>query len=288
MSVNQHIVATTVVTDQSHASYHGAGWYRNGPIGKSISPDADGVYPQPPGFTIDLSHMLSRVLGRQLPMMATYRVTGIRIGCINDDDTDDNDRGAFFSGYIYYRNPTSHIIDALQAARSTEKWSEGDEIDGDALFMDTSDNYEGFRFGWDGDQQVNFQTNASQVSDWIAATGDDDWNMSDVMGLFAGGLDQPPNNANWNTRIGGTDKLRWACSINNAQHVGSTLPPDTLNEHPGIQDYVFQCAAGRHIEVVGGLLACEVRNSNTIPNGDVIPDDYEFQVEVTVEGWSSW
>lgn len=243
--------------------------------------------------------MGSLALGRQLDQTSTYRVTGIKIGVQNvDEGVDDNDRGAFFTGYVNYFSPSKHRINALQAARAVEKHSEGADLDsGASLFPAANQHYRGFRFGWSLDDDVLFQTNAQQVPDWTAATGKDNWNMGEIFEIYSDSQMQSDarEGALWNDRTGATDKLRWACSVNNADHVelsvfdGNILGQENyLVESPGIQDFEYQTPAGTHLEVLGGLLLIDVRNCNTIPNGDVSPDDYYFTVQIEVEGWSSW
>ena len=269
------------------------------PVGSNLSPDADGVYPNGPRILVDLSQMGSQNLGRQLPMTANYRVTGITIGIQNCDDVDDNDRGAFFNGYIHYYSPTMHRMDAMQTARRLEDLSEQIDMDaGSSLWPTQQRAYRGFRFGWNRDDDIVAQTNAGNVPDWAAQTGLTNWSMSTILYLYGqylgGGLDAPGGADHlytlWDSRTGATDKIRWACSLNNAnfEDPPGFTPNGYLVEQPSIMDFHYNPPVGTHLDIMGGLLLIEVRQCNTIPNGDISPDDYDFTVGIEVEGWSSW
>jgi len=90
------------------------------------------------------------------------------------------------------------------------------------------------------------------------------------------------------TKCGGKSSMRFALALNNAMHQDGALTTVQLIENPAVHDFVWQAEAGRHIDVMGGLLNFNVQQSNTLPNGDASPDDYDVQVEITIEGWSSW
>jgi len=295
-SQGQHVVATRVTVDAQDSDYHGAAWTEPSPVGDDVSPDADGVYPNDLNFSIDLSHMLSRMLGKQMSMTETYRVTGIKIGVKNVDDIDDNDRGIVLGGYLQWFTPSKHRIDAVQACRRIEQAAEADSIDSDSLFMSTVNRYKGFRFNWRYDDQVYYPTNAGSVAGWNAETGLTQWSLRKMLELYGQSIDPPTLKARalWWTKCGGYSTMRWACGFNNAMHedpnptVGDPIGLPLLIENPGVHDFEFQSAAGRHIDVMSGLMQCNVQFSNTLPNGDASPDDYDIQVEITVEGWSSW
>lgn len=285
-SQGQHIVASRATVDSSDANYHGVAWIQPSPIGSDISPDADGVYPSPPVILCDLSHMLSRSLGKQMSMTSTYRVTGIKIGVKNVDDIDDNDRGIALAGYIYYHTPTKHKVDAIQASRKIEKASEEDQIDGDSLYINQYDRYSGFRFNWNEDDQVKYPTNAGDVDGWNVLTATEEWNLDDMLILYDNTIapEQAPVRALWIRKTGGPSLMRWGLSWNNAMNEAG----GTLIENPGVDDFEYVAEAGRHIDVMGGLLAVEVQVSNSLPTTELSPDHYDIQVEMTVEGWTSW
>ncbi|HIA04102.1 MAG TPA: hypothetical protein EYN66_19760 [Myxococcales bacterium] len=274
------------------SSYHGVAWIQPSPIGSDISPDADGVFPSAYVMLVDISHMLARALGKQMSMTNTYRVTGLKVGLTNVNDTDDNDRGLALTGKVFWHTPTMHKVDALQAARMLERHSEEDQIDGDSPFFNpNSSDYRGFRFNWNDDDQVKAATDAGDVNGWLTATGHVQWNLAEILELYGeslGDVADTHSRALFNYRTGGPSLMRFALSYNNAMHQDGALTTVQLIENPQVNDFVFQAEAGRHIEVLGGLLALQFETSNTLPNGDVSPDDYDIQVELTVEGWSSW
>jgi len=291
-SQGQHVLATRLTADSDDDDYHGAAWIYPSPIGSDISPDADGVYPNPLRFLVDISHMLSRTLGKQMSMTETYRVTGIKVGVKNVDNIDDNDRGIVLGGYLEWYTPTRHKIDAIQASRRIERASEASQIDSDALYIRTQDRYTGFRYNWNADGQVAHPTHAGAVLGWNSNTGDDEWSMTKMFALYGQSLGPAPGCARgrqlWTSKVGHVSLMRWALAFNNAMHEDSTVGSTSLIENPGVNDFEFQAESGRHIDVMGGLIMGEVQFSNTLPNGDVSPDDYDLQVEITVEGWSSW
>jgi len=291
MSRNQHVVATNVATTGTDPDYFGAAWTEPSPIGADISPDADGVFPSGGyQFSVDISHMLSRMLGKQMSMTETYRVTGIKIGVKNVDDIDDNDRGIMLGGFVEWFSPTKHRIDAVQACRRIEKASEAGAIDSDSLFISTVNRYTGFRYNWRYDNEVEFPSGAGAVAGWVAATGEQQWNLRDMLALYGQSIDLAANKDRqmfW-TKCGGKSSMRFALALNNAMHQDGALTTVQLIENPAVHDFVWQAEAGRHIDVMGGLLNFNVQQSNTLPNGDASPDDYDVQVEITIEGWSSW
>jgi len=293
MSKVQHKVTSRCTASSASDAYHGVGWIQPSPIGSDLSPDADGVFPSYYVALIDLSHMLSLTLGKQMPMDAVYRVTGLKIGLQNVDDADDNDRGAVFNGYVYWHGATKHKVDAIQVMRLLENNSEEDQIDSDSLFLSGAKQYRGIRYGWDDDNQVFYQTDAMDVSGWGSATGKTDWNLSSLFDIYSDSVDgTPPGRALWDTRVGKANKMRFAVGYNNAMHndpwpsVGEPLGLPFLIENPDVHDFDWQAQDDRHIDVLGGMIAVEFRGGNTLPNGDASPDDYDIVMEITIEGWS--
>jgi len=288
-SQGQHKVATRLADNQSSVNYHGAAWTSPSPIGADISPDADGVYPGGMNFLVDISYLLSVMLGKQMSMTETYRVTGIKLGVKNVDDVDDNDRGIVLAGHLQWFSPSKHRIDAVQACRRIERASEEATIDQDSLWVSTTNRYHGFRYNWDGDNQVRYDTGAGAVGGWLASTGESNWNIEDMLNLYGSHIDPPAKGRQlFSSKVGGHSQMRFALAFNNAMHEDSTVGSTSLIENPGVHDFEWQAEAGRHIDVMGGLIQGQVEVSNTIPNGDVSPDDYDLVVEITVEGWSSW
>lgn len=296
-----HVVSTTVTNDVDDAEYRGAAWgVLPDPSGRDLSPDADGVYIDENAIVVDLSHMLSRTLGKQMPMTGTYRIKGIKIGLKNVDDLiDDNDRGMLAYGYIYTHGETKHKIDALQAARFVERHSEIGQTDGDSeIFVSDagSPHYRGMRYGWNGANQVAHQTQCS-VSDYNTVSGSTTWNMVDLFDIYENGLDQPDekDNALWTQRTGGPNLMRFSCDIQNAMHSesgflddGGLIPDVAVIESPRVNDFHWQAPGDTHIDALCGLVLIDVLGSNTLPNGDMSPDDYDWHVTFEIEGWSTW
>ena len=94
-----------------------------------IDADADGVYTSNNNIIVDLSDMCSQIVGRQCPMTANYRVTGIHMSMRNVDDANDNNTSTVLQGVVAWRKPTSHLIDAVQAHRTALKAASMDGID---------------------------------------------------------------------------------------------------------------------------------------------------------------
>lgn len=295
MSQGQHMVATRVTDNSSSINYHGAAWTSPSPIGSDISPDADGTYP-PYNILVDISHMLSIMLGKQMSMTETYRVTGIRIGVKNVNDLDDNDRGVALYGHLKWYAPSKHRVDAIQLCRKIERESEKHSMTSGSLWISTAHQYQSFRYNWDADFQVKYNTGAGSVSGWNAATGWNSWNMEDMFNLYGQHIDPVTDKGRqlFSGKLGGHSQMRFGLSFNNAMHEDPVpTPTDPLGlpfliERPDIGDFVWQAEAGRHIDVMGGLLEIQVEGSNTLPNGDASPDDYDVVVTIAVEGWNSW
>lgn len=291
-SKNLHCVGTIVANDMEDSAYSGACWVIDTPVGSNISPDADGAMGSTQYILVDLSYMLSEKLGRQMPMTATYRVKGIQIGLRNVDDTDDNDRGAFFAGTMFWHSPTKHKIDALQAARFVERHNELDQVDGDSIFFGSTaqNDYSGFRFNWNEDNQIAHPT--GEAIGAIAGNSRDEWNIQDTLvgysyGALAHGSEERTNQL-WGRRTGVSDEMQWSAQILNALHEDSVVTSTALLEKPERNDFVAPIPANNHLELLGGLLLISVAQSNSIPNGDVSPDDYDIQVSLQVEGWEKW
>ena len=296
-----HVVSTTVTNDVDDDQYRGAAWgVLPDPTGRDLSPDADGVYIDENAIVCDLSHMLSRTLGKQMPMTATYRIKGIKIGLKNVDDLDDNDRGMLAYGYIYTHGETKHKIDALQAARFVERHNEIDQVDGDSEIFVTggsnSPHYRGMRFGWNGANQVAHQTQCG-ITSYTDLVNSATWNMVDIMDVYSNGLEQSEDRDNtlWTQRAGGPNLMRFSCDIQNAMHSESgflddrgLIPAVAVLESPRVNDFHWQAPGDTHIDALCGLVLIDVLGSNSLPNGDGSPDDYDWHVTFEIEGWSTW
>lgn len=292
-SKNLHCASTICADDIEDTDYSGSCWVINTPVGSNLSPDADGVFGTTKYALIDLSYLLSEKLGRQMPMTATYRLKGLQIGLRNVDDTDDNDRGAFMGGTVFWHTPTKHKIDALQTARYVEYLNEADQVDGDSKFF--SDNwqneYSGFRFNWNEDSQVLFPTGEALGN--IAGKVASEWNLQDTLvgynyALAGGAGSSTAVNKLWGRRTGIADEMQWSASVLNALHEDSTLGMTSLHEKPERNDFFMPIPSNNHLDVLGGLILISFSQSNSIPNGDVSPDDYDIQFSVQIEGWEKW
>ena len=89
----------------------------------SVNEDNDGEIPGSTGYdwVVDISHLLSEQLGKQMPMMATYRVKGMHLSLRNVNDVADNDASLAIGGIVNWYSPTKHRIDALQHARTYKR-----------------------------------------------------------------------------------------------------------------------------------------------------------------------
>lgn len=252
-------------------------WIENDDGNHTIDIDADGVFTQQNRVLIDLSQALSQVLGRQMSMFSTYEVEYIRIELLNEDDANDNDSGACFSGTGYYWAPSKHRIDAMQLMRQVEAVDESGEIDGDSFLLSLDRDYKGMRFNWDGDGQVHHATQEDFAS--LAGTY---WDLNELMQVY-GTMQQQGNeysNALWDTRTGVHNSFGFSVSYSNdlantpepAIHDPKSLPFE-LN-HP--------------ISVLGGLIMLDFTHSSTDSPINVVDDDYLVQVTVGVKGWSDF
>jgi hypothetical protein len=296
-SKNLHCVSTIVGDDIFDTAYSGACWILDTPVGSNISPDADGVMGTTRHILVDTSYLLSEKLGRQMPMTATYRLKGLQIGLRNVDDTDDNDRGAFFGGTIFWHSPTKHKIDALQTARYVEYLDEATEVDADSKFFAAANQktYSGFRFNWNDDLQIKYPT--SEGIGNIAGNVCGEWNLQDTLTGYSYALQgnvQPSssyNNALWGKRTGIADEMQWSAQILNGmqeEEINLLVNDIYLAEKPERNDYVMPIPANNHLDVIGGLILISVSQCNTIPNGDLSPDDYDLQISLQIEGWEKW
>lgn len=258
------------------------------PASDDIDADNDGVMSTQYEAIVDLSHGLSRLLGRQMPMMATYEVSEVVVALENVDDIDDNDEGSAFYGYLDYYEPTQHRIDALQLGRAVEKHYEGSEVDADSFLLSTQKDYSGFRFSY-GDAnaqdsngtgaEVAFPTAAS-----FAGVGNV-WAMEPIFQLYntmqVGNAGDQHDNMLWdNRRCGRPDRVRWSCGV---QQQGSAASDEYFPEFMDSGNIIPSGGAS----VLGGLMKLKVVGSSVNPPG-AVDDDYKVWIGVTVKGWRSF
>ena len=286
---------TTEISNESDPSSGlGAIWRLNNAVDSTgaVSPDVDGFLPTAPTAIIDISDLMSQVVGRQCPMTANYRVKGISVSLRNVDDSDDNDRGAVFQGLIGYRHPTQHIIDGLQMAREVSKKSKSDNIGTDGYLLSTDKSYSGFRFNLATNNEVRFATNMSDVQGWAqsAASGLSYANMNDCLDLWSRHSETPNlyTNKLWSKRAFPKYSLmNFSCGLRNANFV-SFSTPNAETESVWVSDYKWQAPEGHAIDGCGGLMFLQLTHSNSLPTGDAIPDEYRFVINLEVEGWTEW
>lgn len=253
-----------------------------------IDIDADGVMEGTSTFRqvcIDLSECLAYRLGKQIPMTANYRINYIRIGLRNVDDTNDNDGPNYFAGTLEWYHPSKHRIDAVQAWRTLEKKLEEDDVDDEALFVSTADRYKGFRFGWTAGDDVSHPTTGAPFG--TLPTG---YALAPMISIYNTGLKNggSPTQENpiWDRLVGRSSKMGWHAQCTNGEFIVQATDDDPVNV-ASIQDYEWVAPAGHNIEVMGGLLIINVEHSNT-DTVQSFDDDFDFQVDIGVSGWSSW
>ena len=85
-----------------------------------VTEDDDGEIPAGDNhdWIIDISTLLSEQLGKQMPMMATYRVKGIQMSLRNVNNTNDNNYALAYGGSVEWYVPTMHRICLLYTSPS--------------------------------------------------------------------------------------------------------------------------------------------------------------------------
>lgn len=242
--------------------------------GNSLSIDNDGIMPHT-RIIIDLSHAMSRVLGRQMSMMSTYKLEYISINLVNVDDIDDNDSGAEFSGSIQWYTPTAHRINAMQLARAIEKHNETDIVDGDSWLLSNDKDYSGIRFNWDTDNQV-----AHATPEAIVGLSGSQWDIQELFANYAI-MEGPPtqSNALWLGRHGRTDGMKFTTAYQN-----NMIDTDGINSTVYSPRSDQWTAENINAEVLSGLMVINVDNSNTT-DPQTVDDDYHVEITIGVSGW---
>lgn len=253
-----------------------------------IDIDADGVMEGTATSRIivcDLTEMLGYRLGKQLPQNATYRVNHLSISARNVDDTNDNDGPNYFAGDYEWYSPTKHRIDGIQAWRMLEKEIERADADVEGIFVSTGDRYKGFRFGWTNATDISYPTLGAPA----ALTNG--YNLVEMLRTYNDGLmnDGVPtqNNPIWDRKVGRSSHLSWSLTTNNGMIEDTIGPVNQPIDNALIQDAVWTAPSGHCIEIIGGLLVINVTHSltDTVQSFD---DDFEFEVNIGVSGWSTW
>lgn len=253
-----------------------------------IDIDADGVLEGTGNsrrIVCDLSQMLGYRLGKQIPMNATFRVNHLSISARNVDDSNDNDGPNYFAGDWEWYSPTKHRIDAVQAWRMLEKKLEEEDADAEGLFVSSEDRYKGFRFGFIRATDVAYATGGApaQLSNGYALV---DMLSTYNSGLTNGGVPTQTNPI-WDRKVGRSSHLSWSLTVNNGEFIDQLgIENDPVNT-AFIQDATWTAPSGHCIEVIGGLMVINVTHSNT-DTVQTVDDDFQFEVNIGVSGWSTW
>jgi hypothetical protein len=268
----------------------GVGDYSDRPIGDDIEIDDDGVVLDVYRCVIDLSHAMSKKLGRQCPMTAIYRLKDLKIGLRNVDDGSDNDAATVFSGKIRWVAPNKHAIDAIQAARKLARNKSSVQLTGSGMptaFGQAGAGerpYTGFRFGWRTENDVMSPTPEDFPVGSAVDGGTPSWCLYDDDGALSiidgwseyNGMNATKSNALWTKRTGATSQKLFTC-VNNATDGNAPIPANT--------DYHYN-GGDNHLAVVGGLLCVDFMYSSTDQVG--ANDDLTVHIEVGVEGWEEF
>ena len=253
-------------------------------------------------WTVDLSHLLSEQLGKQMPMMATYRVKGMQIGLRNVDDLNDNNYGLVCGGRINWYSPTKHRVDALQHARTFKRKvaaTHSIDLKTDPFGMWNDEKmYTGMRFNFNSQDD---EVDGALDDDTIIMAGSE-FSLQEIFDHYNKAISGTPagegyesaggaGDALWNTRTGVQefDTLYWnAYYRNSAYDDGSTLDNAFLFQ-PESGGFEYQTGANNHLAVLGGLLRVSFAHTNTDnPRLGDVNDNYYLQCSIQVEGWEEF
>lgn len=264
----------------------------------SVNEDNDGEIPESSNYDwkVDISHLLSEQLGKQMPMMATYRVKGVHLSLRNVNDTVDNDASLAIGGTINWYSPTKHRIDALQYTRKfmQDKFGGINNVDSPFGAWANDKKYRGLRFNWNAD---NDGVNGAILdeSTVLAGTEYSLYEIFDHYNQAIGGFPSEegydsagsPGDALWNTRTGldEVDSLYWNIAYTNRIQTSSFNDDGEYNA-PSFQTFDF-FAPNNHLSVLGGLMHVHAFHSNTDTAG-LVEDDYYIQCTIMVEGWEEF
>lgn len=269
---------------------------------EEINEDDDGERTSP-NFIVDLSHLLSQRLGKQMSQMATYRVKGFRIELQNADDSNDNNYGLCVGGTIGWYSPTAKRIDALQYARQFKRDMRYGEVSdsGDPFSpYRTSKGYTGMRFNWTEDNDGVY----GAVDDGTTILSGTEFSMYEIFDHYNEAIGGNPGeegygtgtgagNALWVTRLGEgqVDNIGWTTSyLNSAYHDSQdlTLSGDAFVFQPDSRPYELMLS-NNHFDVLGGLLKVAFKHNNTKnPRAVHVDDEYKVRLTVFIEGWEGF
>lgn len=277
-----------------------------------VTEDDDGEIPTATNFkwVVDISHLLSRQLGKQMPMTATYRVKGIHLSLRNVNNTNDNDYALAIGGTASWYSPTKHRVDAIQYAREyLRTMNSALRNDDDSPFAPWANvkTYKGLRFNFRADGEVD-----SANDDQTTVLGGTQWSLYEILNHYndaLGGMpadegyttDSDGGSAIWASRTGfnNMSSLYWNTSYKNSmlQDIGSAWSAADGATDTGIdfifdpqsKPYDFMCPSENHLPVLGGLMEIHAFHSNTDnPRFGEVEDEYYIQCSVIVEGWEEF
>ena len=263
-----------------------------------IEEDPDGN-PAERAFVVDLPHLLSKSLGKQIGQMATFRIKGMGISLRNVDNTNDNDYGLAVGGRVRFFQPTKHRIDALQYAREYKRDS------GSALAGTTSDafapwqnekHYKGMRFNWQDDGEIE-----GQMADRTTALSGTNFDLTSLFTAYnqviAGDIGESgyPSSGDgmalWTSRVGANESthIYWNAYYRNSSYQDGTGLENAFVFQPEMGAWEWNLPADNHLDVLGGLLRVTVAHTNTEnPRAGDVNDEYHLQFYALVEGWEEF
>tara|TARA_B110000444_G_C18813202_1_gene583737 strand:- start:700 stop:1572 length:873 start_codon:yes stop_codon:yes gene_type:complete len=272
----------------AHGSQPWAMWFTGASDG-NIDIDSDGEMSTPAVGYVDLSQMLSLKLGKQMSQMMIYELDYIRIELLNSDDLlNDNDTGASFSGYVDYYSPNSHKVNALKLAQKVERHNESGNLDSDAFLLSETPSYKGFRFGFDGDNQVKYPT-PEGFSQLVGS----EWDMKEIFKIYdtSSAVQTIADNQLWEGRAY-TEPANFGFSTGyqNSSQVpnipGSASDPSSVFTTVYTPESMPFTMENMNADVLGGLLKIVVTHSSMDDGANTTTDDdYRMRVTVGVKGW---
>ena len=262
-----------------------------------VTEDNDGEIPAGDNhnWIVDISHLLSEQLGKQMPMMATYRVKGLHLSLRNVNNTADNDSALLYGGTVNWYSPTKHRIDALQHARTYKRQHLSIPSELHDPFSQWSDDkkYKGLRFNWAADTD----SVSGALTDDTTVLAGTEFSLKEIFDHYNQAIGGNPINegydeaagegdALWNTRVGleEYDGLYFVTSFRNRIQTGS----GTTVEHHNPESMPWEWQSdSNHLAVLGGLISITGVQTSTDAPG-FVEDEYYIQCSVMVEGWEEF
>lgn len=229
-----------------------------------------------PYAVLDLSALASSLLGRQVPQSAQYRLRGVTVGFRNHDDTivtHENHAETAFQGVVKWYTPTEHALKALSLARQIEREQEGDEVDGDSFLLSTDKDYGAVRFGWSGDDDVEYQT-----SHTIGGLFGDYWDLQSVRTAYNSMTLPSETNALFNGRFPDRSSIGWNAQVASGDFTGQST--NANNSLGGGYDYN---RTDLYHEVLAGLMMIDIQHSTIAAPHGAFEDDYQWYVGIDFE-----